>query len=245
MPRLVWLATRAGILPTKGIVVAFVVIGAALATGRVASAEPIRVTGQVSISSAGGDYPDYDGPINELLYRLVGAGLPLASGESLETIPVLGNRGGLELSRSSSPNPLVAGAAHSLSTQATLAFGRAFEADWPVGHVYDIAGDFRFTGGTATLRPIDFDGFAGRAPVTFDGTLSGFDVDTGALLFRQSLYGSGTGEVTFYQANPTFFLYTYDLEPVPEPATLLLLGGGLGWVALRVRRHRSDRHRNP
>jgi hypothetical protein len=233
------------VVTSSRIVVTVVVIGAALATGTVAFADPIRVTGQVSISSAGGDYPDYHGPINELLYRLVGTGLPLARGESLETIPVIGNRGGLEISRSPSPDPLVAGAAHSLSTQATFAFGRAFEADWPVGRVYDIAGDFRFTGGTATLQPIDFDGFAGRAPVTFEGTISAFDIDTGALLFRHSLYGSGTGEVTLYPANPAFFLYTYELDPVPEPATLLLLGGGLGLVALRVRRHRSHRHRNP
>jgi len=35
--------------------------------------------GQISISSAGGDYPDYDGPINELLYRLVGSGSTVES----------------------------------------------------------------------------------------------------------------------------------------------------------------------
>lgn len=215
------------------------VVGVLAVGGAVATAEPIRVAGQVFLSSAGGDFPDYHGPINEMIYSLAGAGLPLARGESLETIPVLGNRGGLTVTRSATPDPLVAGAVHSLSTRLTFTAGRAFEDGWPTqGRAYDIAGDFQFTGGAAVLKPIDFEGFAGRAPVTFAGTLSAFDIDTGALLFRHTLTGRGTGEVTFYPANSTFFQYNYALDPVPEPASLLLLGTGLGWVAMRVRGRR-------
>lgn len=77
------------------------------------------------------------------------------------------------------------------------------------------------------------------APVTFSGALSGFDIDTGALQFRHSLYGSGTGQVLFFTPNPSFFDYQYSLTPVPEPATLLLIGSGLGWLGMRHRRSRS------
>lgn len=226
---------RLAVLLTSG-------IGAALllSSGKL-YAEPILVTSHVLIDSAGGDFPDFNGPINELIYSLAGAGLPSARGESLETIPDLGNRGGLQVSRSPSPQPLVAGATHSLSTIATFAFGRAFEEGWPqTGRVYDIAGEFRFTGGPAMLRPEPFDELVGRGPIALKGTLSAFDIDTRALLFRRTLRGSGIGEVTFAPANPAFFQYRYSLNPVPEPGTLFLLASGLGWMVVRRRGRRGS-----
>jgi hypothetical protein len=205
-----------------------------------AHAEPIRVSGAVNIDSAGGDFPSYEGPINELVFSLVGAGLPKFSGEALETIPILGNRGGLELSRSATPEPLKAGAPYSLTTRATFTRGRGFEGSFGDGRAFDIAGDFLFTGGTAVLEGDPLGLIGGRAPVTFSGTLSGFDVDTGALLFRHSLYGTGTGRVLFFEPNRPFFDYQYSLAPVPEPTTLILLGSGLGWLAMRRRRGRAS-----
>ena len=156
-------------------------------------------------------------------------------GEALETIPAIGNRGSLEISRSATPQPLMVGASHSLSMRATFTQGRAFEESFGDGRAYDIAGDFLFSGGTAILEGDPLGLIGGRAPVKFSGTLSGFDIDTGALLFRRSLYGSGTGEVLFYGPNPPFFNYRYSLDPVPEPASMLLLGTGLGWITIRRR----------
>ena len=218
------------------------VIGLALGCAPgIVQADTIRVSGNVYMDSAGGDFPDYTGPINELIYSLAGPGLPSARGEVLETIPELGTRGGLEITRSPAP-PLVPGASHSLSTRATFTFGQAIEDNFfsGAGRAYHIAGDFAFIGGSAALTPGEFDVWIGRAPISFIGTLSGFDIHTGALLFRHTLHGSGTGRVTFAPHNPAFFEYAYSLDPVPEPTTVLLFGSGLGWLAMRARRARRN-----
>ena len=228
--------TRTLNLPFRGaiLLISGIVIGVSL-NAAPAHADPIRVSGSLYVDSAGGDFPSYHGPINELIFSLAADGLPTVDGEVLETIPAIGNRGTLEISRSATPQPLVVGAPHSLSMHATFTLGRAFEEVLGERRAYDIAGDFLFTGGTAILEGDPLGLIGGAAPVTFSGTLSGFDIDTGAVLFNRSLYGSGTGRVLFYEPSPPFFSYEYSLDPTPEPASMLLFCTGIGWIVIRRR----------
>jgi hypothetical protein len=176
-------------------------------------------------------------PIDELIYFMAGPGLPEARGEVFETSAAHGTRGGLIVMTAPVPMPLVAGASFDLSTRSTFSLGQAIEATWPEsGRVYDIAGDFLFTAGTARLEAGDFGLLVGAAPFTFDGVLRASEKGTGALLFEAQLRGSGRAAVHLFQQNPAFFDYRYSLDPVPEPTTLLLIASGLG--ALRLGRRR-------
>lgn len=75
-------------LPDHGVFLLIVGIAAASpGAARTALADPIRVSGQITIDSDGGDFPDFSGPINGLVYSMGGPGLPLARGETIETIP--------------------------------------------------------------------------------------------------------------------------------------------------------------
>lgn len=224
-------------LPTLAVAVAIVTLAAATP----ASADPIAVTGTVFIDSAGGDFPDIPQPIDELIYTLQGPGLPEARGEVLETSSIHGARGGLVVTTSPVPVPLVAGQPFDLTTRATFTRGQAIEATWPEsGRVYDIAGDFLFSSASAILQAGDFGLLVATAPITFDGVLSGSDQATGAILFQQQLRGIGVGRVHLFPENPEFFSFQFDIRPIPEPATLVLIGTGLGGaLALKRRRRRG------
>jgi len=66
------------------------------------------------------------------------------------------------------------------------------------------------------------------------------------VLFSRDLFGFGTATAR-YLGSPnqqyTFFDVRYDLAPVPEPGTLLLVGGSLFAGLLRTRRGNSGRRR--
>jgi hypothetical protein len=108
-----------------------------------------------------------------------------------------------------------------------------------------------FTGST-TIRAgsVIVPDVAGRAvltaPFTASGFLAAYDniARTGAPLFSTALSGRGTASVTFFNSYPPgegidadSISYQFDdSAPIPEPATLLLMGSGLSAIYLRRRR---------
>jgi hypothetical protein len=106
------------------------------------------------------------------------------------------------------------------------------------------SGDLFFDAGTATAGF----GVEATSPFAFAGTLTAFSDDSrSTALFTTALTGSGTAWIRFYDFDPAIvdgnevatvrYTFEADAAPVPEPATLLLVGGGIAG-ALGARRRR-------
>jgi hypothetical protein len=139
-------------------------------------------------------------------------------------------------------------------------FGSATVSGVPYTDI-SFAGDFTFAGPSFELGPVPVPAdpldypvpltFAG--PFTFTASLIGFrQFNEGAplrdpeVLFSRDLFGFGTATAR-YLGSPnqqyTLFDVRYDLAPVPEPGTLLLVGGSLFAGLLRTRRGNLGRRR--
>lgn len=237
-------------------VIVLTLVSAVCVVPRVAVADPITVTGgSMGIWSDGGDLPDNPVPLLEFLF-----GFPVRignveymSGEAYPTSPAHGSIGGLVVDRAPLPDPLIAGASVNLSTHVSWTNGGLSE-QVNVGCcfesvMYRTAGAFSFVAGDAVLLP-QGDQLVGSAPFTFTATIAAFD-PTGGSLFTRSLQGQGRARLITYPAgffdahNPDraaygdFFVYIYEAEPVPEPATLMLLAASLGVLGFRARRRPS------
>ncbi len=108
-------------------------------------------------------------------------------------------------------------------------------------------GELTFTG--SAVLPSDFVmGQPFQVPFTMQGQFIGFTPCPGTLrcnqVFDITVTGSGIATATFLQFGRRSAAYVFSpaVEPVPEPATLGLLGIGLSAVFAKVRRrHRKGR----
>ena len=88
-------------------------------------------------------------------------------------------------------------------------------------------------------------------PFTFTANLTACPVDCffGPTLFTVQLVGSGTAtlDLTFFRLSDgrSIFLFktaTFQFEEVPEPASILLFGGGFALLTAKLRRRLSSRN---
>jgi len=108
----------------------------------------------------------------------------------------------------------------------------------------DVSGNLSFTGPTDTLD-ISHDPPTGdvlSAPVQWSGSLT--ITQPNQVLFNGTVFGSG-GATVVYETNPTGvtrlggYQYAFNgLAQTPEPASIILIGTGVAWLAVRRRKSR-------
>lgn len=162
---------------------------------------------------------------------------------------------GLHAEAFPAPLSLASGDPYTVSSAATFSSGQIMldGVYGPVIPAWRVSGDFAFRGGTGPLVSETMDWgtrYVATAPFLFTGILNQYDWATGARLHTFLLTGSGTGRAFLFDGleadtSPFVGYLQYDFaepQPVPEPATLLLVAAGL--TAAFARRMESGRRRH-
>jgi hypothetical protein len=104
-----------------------------------------------------------------------------------------------------------------------------------------ITNSLRFEGTSFTVDP---NNLVRQVPFTFQGSVAVSDINN--QLFNVQLTGSGVATFNFFldfSGMPTLRSVTYEFQPqaTPEPASLILFGGGAATLGAILRRRRRER----
>jgi hypothetical protein len=144
--------------------------------------------------------------------------------------------------------PCIPGSSFNLSATATPSDlqGGTWTFDGQTHDSVYYGGTFTFSAGSVIVPDVSPGGEPARPTTSFrfEGTLLGFadPSRTGTPLFSTELIGGGTASVVFLNfanapgLHPDGYNYVFsDVSATPEPASLLLFGSGMAWLAVRRR----------
>jgi hypothetical protein len=137
-----------------------------------------------------------------------------------------------------------------LGTGGATVNGSSFGSHAPDGGAIELRGALVFDAATLVVPNVTDRQILLSAPFVMHGFVSGFEEGSSIPLFETTVRGSGRVGLSLHAGNdpgapgPYGLVHLgYGFEPVPEPATLLMVGSGLASVAmagLRLRRARPS-----